>query len=72
VLKIRHYAKPQHVTSKRKERHDNNEATEINDKKVNHFDRGPTYRPYFNRTTSKPTLIADPSVFFIFPTAHFF
>jgi hypothetical protein len=27
---------------------------------------------YNKRTTSKPTLLADPFVFFIFPTAHFF
>jgi len=27
------------VTSKRKRRHDNNKTTDINEKKVNHFDR---------------------------------
>jgi hypothetical protein len=30
-----------------------------------------TYRPYFKRKTSKPSLIANPHVFFIFPTALF-
>jgi len=30
-----------------------------------------TNRPYNDRTTGKPTLLPDPSVFFIFPTALF-
>jgi hypothetical protein len=35
----RHEAKPQHVTSKRKRRHDNKKTNDINEEKVNHFDR---------------------------------
>jgi hypothetical protein len=46
--------------------------TTINIKWNASFDRWPTYRPYFNWTATEPTLIADPSVFFISPTAHFF
>ena len=73
TLQLATIAKLPAVTSKRKRRHDNNKTTDINEKKVNHFDRRPkTYRPYCKQTTSKPTLIADSSVFFIFPTAHFF
>jgi len=35
--------------------------------KTNHFDKRPTYRPYFKQATSKPTHIADSSVIYFFP-----
>ena len=34
--------------------------------------RGTTYRPYCNRTKSKPTHLDYASTFFIYSTAHFF